>query len=290
VLRTNDIPSLTGKTILVTGASSGIGRAAALRLAAGGATVLVHGRSTSRTSDVARAVGTAPLIADFSRLADVRRLADAVQEQTGQLDAILHNAGGFHKERVLTVDGHESTFQTNYLAPFLLQLSLNRLVVARPGSRVVVTTSSANRIGRVDLDDLEHLKRRYRGFYAYAGTKLLSILFVAELRRRFASTGLIAAAVHPGAVGTRFGAGSLLPEPLYRIPIKKRLLIGLFVSTPEQGAAPLVRLAADPDRRAVDHLYFDRFVPRSPAPQALDAELAVAVWERSLAMVQRWLA
>lgn len=281
------VPDLTGKTMLVTGASSGIGRAAALALAGAGAAVLVHGRSATRTAEVAAAVGTGPLVADFARLADVRRLADAVRERTGRLDAILHNAGGFHRARVVTGDGHESTFQINYLAPFLLQSLLNDLVLAAPEARVVVTTSTASRIGRVDLDDLEYETRRYRGFAAYADAKLLSVLLVRELRRRFAGTGVTAVSVHPGAVATHFGAGSLLPRSLYRIPIRKSLLIGFFVATPEQGAEPLVWLATSLDREAVDGLYFDRFVRRSPAPQADDPDLARALWDRSEATLLR---
>jgi NAD(P)-dependent dehydrogenase (short-subunit alcohol dehydrogenase family) len=286
-----DLPDLKGKTILVTGASSGIGRAAALKLAGAGATVLAHGRSADKTAEVARSLGTEPLVADFARLAEVRRLAETVLLRAHRLDAVLHNAGGFHRKRMVTEDGHESTFQTNYLAPFLLQVLLNDLSVGTPGSRVVVTTSVASRLGRVDLDDLDHSRRPYRGFTAYADTKLQNILFVRELRRRLAPTSTTAAAVHPGAVGTAFGAGSLLPRLLYRVPIKKRLLIGYFVATPEEGAEPLVWLATSPDRESVNGLYFDRFARRdAPSPAADDPELARCLWERSHALVHDWVA
>ncbi len=233
--RSIELPDLTGRTILVTGASSGIGQAAALRLAGAGATVLAHGRSAQKMAEVTRATGTEPLLADFARLAEVRRLADGVLQRTGRLDAVLHNAGAFYKRRIATEDGHESTFQTNYLAPFLLQSLLNDLVVATPDSRVVVTTSVASRRGGVDLDDLEHSNGRYRPFHAYATTKLQGILFAMELRRRLAATTTAVTAVHPGAVATHFGAGSLLPRFLYRMPIRKELLIGYFVSTSEAG-------------------------------------------------------
>lgn len=281
---------LKGKTILVTGASSGIGRAAALRLAGAGATVLAHGRSAEKTEELARAIGTEPLVADYSRLAEVRRLADRVRQGTERLDAVLHNAGGFWRRRTLTEDGHEATFQTNHLAPFLLQLLLNDLVLRTPHSRVIVTTSVASRFGRVDLDDLDYSRCRYRGFSAYATTKLQNILFAKELSRRYAGSTAAATSVHPGAVGTNFGAGSLLPHFVYRLPIRKSLLIGCFVSTPEKAAEPLLWLATKHDREHADRHYFDRFVPRRPpSRQADDPDLARGLWERSEALVQRWM-
>lgn len=287
---TLSLPDLTGKTFLVTGASSGIGRAAALRLARAGATVLAHGRSPRRMAEVTAVLGGEPLLADFARLAEVRRLADEVRERTGRLDAILHNAGAYHRTRTLTEDGHESTFQTNYLASFLLQMLLNDLVLAAPGSRVVVTTSVAARVGRVDLADLEHASSPYRPFHAYGTTKLLSILFVRELRRRFAGRGVTATSVHPGPVGTNFGAGSLFPHFMYRIPIRKELLIGYFVCTAEEGAEPLLWLATAPSRDVADGLYFNRFTGRRPpSPLGDDAQLARALWARTEEMVQEWI-
>jgi NAD(P)-dependent dehydrogenase (short-subunit alcohol dehydrogenase family) len=259
-------------------------------LAVAGATVLVHGRSAEKTTGLARSIGTEPLIADFARLAEVRRLADSVLQETDHLDAILHNAGAFYRRRTLTEDGYESTFQTNYLAPFLLQLLLYDLVLETPGSRIVVTTSVASRWGRVDLSSLDHSKGFYRPFFTYATTKLENILFVRELRRRLAGTTVTATAVHPGAVATNFGAGSMLPRFLYRIPIRKDLLVGYFVSTPEQGAEPLVWLATAPDLGCANGLYFDRFVPtRPPSLQGNNPKLARELWERSEQMVRKWI-
>jgi len=302
-----DLPDLAGRTILVTGASSGIGRAAALRLAGAGATVLGHGRSPQKMAEVARAAevagagGIEPLTADFTRLSEVRGLADHVLRRTERLDGILHNAGAFYRKRVLTEDGYESTFQTNYLAPFLLQLLLGDLVARTPDSRVVVSTSVAARLGRVDLDHLGRPRGCYRPFLAYATTKLLDILFVQELRRRLAGTSASAIAVHPGAVATNFGAGSLLPRFLYRIPIRKELLIGYFVSTPEQGAEPLVwqltRSERDSGERAHEErdrgksLYFRRFAPKRPPSRRVDdPDLARDLWERAEGMVDEWIA
>lgn len=291
-VRSIELPDLTGKTALVTGASSGIGRAAALRLAAAGATVLAHGRSAHRLGELARHLGTEPLPADFARLKEVRELAHQVLQRTGRLDMILHNAGTFHKTRVLTEDGHEATFQTNYLAPFLLQSLLQGLQMRTPGSRVVITTSVASHIGRVALDDLDYTRRPYRGFRAYADTKLMNIIFAAELRRRFAPLGFsIATAVHPGAVASSFGCGSMLPRFLYRIPIRKELLIGFVVRTPEKGAEPLLwRVACGNGPSSADCIYFRRFrCARPPSPQGDDPYLAQELWTRSAELVERWM-
>ena len=285
------LPDLTGKTFLVTGASSGIGRVVAQRLAGAGATVLAHGRSAEKLVALARSTGAEPLLADFSRLAEVRRLACDVLERTDYLHAILHNAGAFHRKRRLTEDGHEATLQTNYLGPFLLQSLLHDLVSQTQGSRVVVTTSVAARLGRLDLKDPDRADHPYRPFRAYATTKLMGILFARELRRRLAEAGAnaTAAAVHPGAVKTDFGAGSMLPRFLYRMPVRKELLIGYFVATAEQGAEPLVRLAAASQEEVAQSIYFDRFVPgKPPTPLADDPELARALWERSEGMVRSW--
>lgn len=285
-----DLPDLTGRTILVTGASSGIGRIASLRLAEAGATVLPHGRSRERTEQVARTIGSEPLVADFARLTDVRRLADTVLSRVGRLDAILHNAGGLVTRRTLTEDGHELTFQVNYLAPFLLQRLLTDLVLKTPGSRVIVTSSAASLVGRVNTDDLDGLTGRYRAFLTYATTKLEGILFVRELSRRLAGTTTTAVAVHPGAVATSFGAGSMFPGIFYRIPIKKYLVIGCFIATAEEGAEPLLRLATMPRPESANGLYFSRHSPNGrTSPQADDPELARRLWERSEAMVKKWL-
>lgn len=284
------LPDLTGRTVLVTGAGSGIGRAAALQLAAAGATVLVHGRSPERLAEVARTVGTDPLQADFAKLSDVRRLADGVRARTECLHAILHNAGAFHRSHALTEDGHERTFQTNYLASFLLQMLLNDLLLRASHSRVVVTSSVAARLGTVNLEDLELTTRPYRPFFSYATTKLLGILFVRELRRRLSGAGVRAVAVHPGPVGTNFGSGSLFPDFMYRIPIRKKLLIGYFVCTAAEGAEPLVWSAAAPDRESVDGLYFSRFTPRRPpSPLADDPDLAQRLWMQTERMLQPWI-
>ncbi|MCL5735247.1 MAG: SDR family NAD(P)-dependent oxidoreductase [Actinobacteria bacterium] len=279
------VPDLSGKVVLVTGASSGIGRAAALRLAASGATVLVHGRSRERTVEVAQAVGAKPLIADFARLDAVSGLAGAVRQATNRLDVVLHNAGALVPRRTITPDGHELTFQGNHLAAFLLQLLLHDLIVGTPGSRVIVTSSAANNSGRVIPEDLDGEWARYRPFHIYATSKLENILFARELGRRLANTSTVAMAVHPGSVATAFGAGSVVPGVFYRIPGKR-----LYLLSPESGAAPLVWAATTPDVKDSSGTYFDRFKPHGKtSPQADDSSLARELWQRSVRMVDQWL-
>lgn len=280
-----ELPDMTGRTVLVTGASSGIGREAARRLAAAGAIVLVHGRSPERTAAVAGEIGSEPLVADFARLDEVRAFADKVIARTDRLDVMLHNAGALVGRRTVTPDGHELTFQANHLAPFLLQHLLEPLIVATPGSRIVVVASRANRRGHLDLDDLDRRRGRYHAFAAYAASKLENILFVRELSRRLANTGTSSIAVHPGDVATAFATGSLFPGVFYKLPIK-----GLYLIGAEEGAAPLLALAGMPDPRPADGLYYDRFKPRGKtARQADDPESARGLWERSEAMVRGWL-
>jgi NAD(P)-dependent dehydrogenase (short-subunit alcohol dehydrogenase family) len=283
--RSGGLPDMSGKTILVTGASSGIGRVAARRLAAAGATVLVHGRSPERTARIAGEVGTRPLVADYARLENVRALAESVLALTTRLDIVMHNAGALVGHRTETPDGHELTFQTNHLAPFLMQRLLEPLIVATARSRIIVVASKANRRGHVDLDDLDSRKGRYHPLRVYSTTKLENILFVRELSHRLAGTGTHSVAVHPGDVATAFGAGSLFPGIFYRIPIKR-----LYLIAPEQGAEPLVHLAGMPDPGSVDGLYYDRLEPRGKtARQADDPELARSLWERSEEMLRPWL-
>jgi NAD(P)-dependent dehydrogenase (short-subunit alcohol dehydrogenase family) len=279
------LANLGGKVVLVTGASSGIGEAAAVRLASAGARVLVHGRSPARTAAVAARVGTDPFVADFSRLDDVRNLAQRVKEVTNRLDVVIHNAGALIPERIVTENGHELTFQGNHLAGFLLQALLKDLVIGAAGARIIVTSSSANLRGHIDLEDLDRNLSPYHAFAAYAATKLENILFVRELSRRLAGTGVVSVAVHPGAVATRYGTGTVFPGAFMQLPVSRVALVSA-----ETGAEPLVRLAAMLDLRQADGLYYRRFRPRGrTSRQADDPALARGLWERSEEMVKAWM-
>ena len=273
---------MAGRTVLVTGASDGIGAEAARVLAGKGATVLVTGRSADKLRPVAEAVGTEPLVADFSRLDDVRRLAAEVRERTPKLDVLLNNAGGTFAPSKRTHDGHEPNFQVNHLAPFLLTNLLHDRLAAAGSSLVVNTSSIGNLVGKVVLDDLDHEHRRARELTAYGTGKLMNIVFTRGIAQRWSSDGIVSVAVHPGPVGSSFGRDSWLVGLAYRSPLKRLATI----SVPD-GAAPLIALAergADP---AVDGRYFSRFTPDGrERGQASDQAVIDGLWERSAALVR----
>ncbi|MCW2816714.1 MAG: short-chain dehydrogenase [Nocardioides sp.] len=272
---------MTGRTVLVTGASDGIGAEAARVLADRGATVLVTGRSAAKLQPVADAIGTEPLVADFSRLADVRRLAEEVAGRVDTLDVLLNNAGGTFKPSQLTHDGHEPNFQVNHLAPFLLTTLLRPQLAAAGSSLVINTSSIGNLMGKVVLDDLDHERRRAIEFPAYGTGKLMNIVFTRGIAQRWADDGIMSTAVHPGPVGSSFGRDSWIVGLLYRSPLKKLATI----SVPD-GAAPLVMLAergADPE---INGRYFSRFsIDGRENKQAHDQAIIDGLWERSEALV-----
>ncbi len=270
---------MTGKTVVITGASDGIGAAAAKLLHARGANVIVVGRSLEKTTAVAKAVGTKPITADFTDLASVRNAAKAILKTCPQIDVLINNAGGLWPERIVTDDGHEQTFQVNYLAPFLLTNLLHDRLAASKG-RIINTSSRANTAGQVDLDDLDSAKS-YRAFNVYGTTKLENILFTQELSRRWGSEGITAASVHPGVVATQFGRDSKLTSLFYQ-GLARHVL-----RSPEKGADTIVWLASTTPGKDWQNggYYADRKPGKQLNPQANDADLASALWDRSLALL-----
>lgn len=216
-------------------------------------------------------------MADFSRLDDVRRLADAILARHGRIDVLANTAGGIFSRQMFTVDGHEMTFQVNYLAPFVLtRLLLDRLAEA-PEARVIFTGSVMYRKGRIDLDDLNSTHGRYRSMAAYGASKLAILLFTRELARRTRGTGVIASAFHAGVVASDAMRDNPSMHALMRSPLAR-----VFLKTPEQGAEPLIRLATMPDPQSVGGVYFHRLKPEEQRnTQATDTELARRLWERS---------
>ena len=268
---------MNGKTIVITGASSGIGAIAARRLSEQGWDVAVVGRNPSRTTAVAASVTGTPFFADYDSLDEVRRLAGELLERYPSIDMLANNAGGLVSKRGVSADGHERTFQHNHLAPFLLtELLLPRLLASQ--ARVISTSSVANTFAALKLDDLEFRTRPwFGGWRAYGTSKLMTILFTRELARR---TGIEAYAFHPGYVATEFGAGSLLVK-FGAIASGGRLGISA-----EQGAAPLVHLASVGEVAAPNGTYFDGLTPNGRMHRlAADDQLAAQLWERSATLV-----
>ena len=273
--------SMAGRTVLVTGASDGIGAETARVLAERGATVHVTGRSADKLRPVAETVGTEPLIADFSRLDDVRRLAREVAERVDRLDLLMNNAGGTFAPKDRTPDGHEPNFQINHLAPFLLTNLLRPQLKAAGSSLVVNTSSIGNLMGRIVLDDLDYERRRAIEFPAYGTGKLMNIVFTRGIAQRWTGDGIMSVAVHPGPVGSSFGRDSWIDGLLYRSPLNRFATI----SVPD-GAAPLVALAERGPDPTLNGRYYSRFqADGRESRQAHDQAIIDGLWQHSAELV-----
>ncbi|MFY1632576.1 SDR family NAD(P)-dependent oxidoreductase [Solwaraspora sp. WMMB335] len=266
------------KTIVITGASDGIGAAAARQLHANGHRVVIVGRSPRKTRAVAGELGVDCHVADFARLDDVRRLAADLHAAYPRIDVLANNAGGVFGDHAKTVDGVEKTFQVNHLAPFLLtKLLLDKLIASRAS---VIQTSSvgARLVGRLVIDDLEH-DRDFTPERAYGTAKLANILFTRELHARFHDQGISGAAFHPGNVASSFGAKS---DSLTGRIARNRLARVFFVS-PEKGADQLVWLAEGaPGKDWHSGVYYEKRKPaRRVNKQSTDNALAHEFWNRT---------
>ncbi len=278
---------LTGRTCMVTGATNGIGRAAALALARRGASVVLVGRSRERgeqtLEEVRRASGrddATLLLADLSSQAEIRSLAAAFLATGRPLHVLLNNAGVVNLRREETVDGIETTFAVNHLAYFLLtELLLERLRESAP-ARVVNVASDAHASagGRLDFDDLMS-RRSYSLMRVYGKSKLANILFTRELARRLEGTGVTANCLHPGFVGSNFARNN------GAIAAVVMTLVRPFARSPEKGAETAVYLCASPEVEGVSGAYFQDCRRRDPKPFARNDEDAKRLWELSARMV-----
>jgi NAD(P)-dependent dehydrogenase (short-subunit alcohol dehydrogenase family) len=280
---------MSQRTIVITGASDGIGAAAARALSRAGERVVVVGRSPENTQAVAKELDADYFVSDFADLSQVRELAAALRSNYPRIDVLANNAGGIMGRRELTADGYEKTFQVNHLAPFLLTTLLMDVLMASQAS-VINTASAANGFGKLDLADLDS-SRNYSTNRAYGTAKLANILFTSELHRRFGADGTSAegstaeittAAFHPGVVATNFAAESTSP---FRHAYKT--ILNRFLLTSEQGADTLVWLATSkPGEDWVSGAYYAKRALAKANKQAYDASLARELWDRSEQMVR----
>jgi NAD(P)-dependent dehydrogenase (short-subunit alcohol dehydrogenase family) len=270
---------MTARTIVITGASDGIGASAARTLAKAGERIVVVGRSDAKTQSVAEEINADFFVSDFADLSQVRTLAAELKAKYPRIDVLVNNAGGIMGNRELTVDGHEKTFQVNHLAPFLLTTELMDVLAASKASDVN-TSSAANGYGKLENDDLD-AARKYSTSRAYGTAKLANILFTTELHHRFHAAGISTAAFHPGGVATNFAAESTSPFRFVYKSFLKRLML-----TPEQGADTLVWLATTtPGEDWISGAYYAKRALAKANKQAYDASLARQLWERSAEMV-----
>ena len=276
--------AMEGRTVVITGANSGIGREGARALLAAGAEVVMVCRNRDKAeearADVTRSSGNdraQVVLCDLASLADIRRAAAELLERFPKIHVLVNNAGLMNTERHETVDGHEATFAVNHLAPMLLTHLLRERLVASSPARVVTVSSGMHWTGTVDLDDLES-KRRYSQFPVYASTKLMNVLFTRELARRLVGTGVVANAMHPGLVNTNFGPQKgvmKLLQPLSRP----------FGISAAEGADTMVWLASATEVAEVSGEYFAKRKIAMSSPRSKDMELARRLWDVSARLV-----
>jgi retinol dehydrogenase-14 len=281
-----DRTPMAGKIVLVTGGTSGIGKATARGLASLGAHVAITGRDRDRVEAVAVEIRGAtgnPRVdafgADLSSQGEVRRLAAEVLDSYPRLDVLINNVGGFWATRHVTVDGLDRTFAVNHLAAFLLtDLLLDRLKASAP-SRVVTVSSGAQSMGTLDFEDLQG-ERIYSGQTAYNQSKLASVMFTYELARRLDGTGVTATVLHPGVVNTAFGAED--PSRIFKLIVP---FVRPFMKTPEQGAATSIYLASSSAVEGITGRYFANRKPKRSNERSYDAEAASRLWRVSAGLV-----
>lgn len=281
-MTTDATKPLQGKTCVMTGASSGLGLAGAVELAARGARLVLVARNPARADDALRAIHArtphAPVEivrGDLARLAEVRDAADAILARCPEIHLLWNNAGVMKLRRELTADGFEAMFGVNHLAYFVMTGRLLDRLRATPGSRIVSTASEAHRFGgALDFDDLQG-ERSFGTFKSYGRSKLCNILWTRELARRLDGSGVTANCFHPGGVATRLGQTDASWTRLVG------RVIGLFMLTPEQGASSGVFLATAPAVANVSGRYFAKSREKKPAAYAQDDAAARRLWDVS---------
>jgi NAD(P)-dependent dehydrogenase (short-subunit alcohol dehydrogenase family) len=278
---------MKGKTIVATGATSGIGEAGVLELAGTGARIVLVARDQSRADATMRkleakapGLGHRVHLADLSSMAETRRVGSTIAASEPRIDVLINNAGAMFGARRVTPEGLEQTFALNHMSYFTLTEALRERLVASAPARIVSTASAAHQGASLDFDDLQSASG-YSGFKVYGRSKLANILFTRELARRLAGTGVTANCLHPGVVATRFGdssggwAGRLIP------------LLRPFFLSPEKGADTIVYLASSPEVEKTSGEYFVKRKIAERSAAARDDAAAKRLWEASQKLASR---
>jgi NAD(P)-dependent dehydrogenase (short-subunit alcohol dehydrogenase family) len=269
---------MRGKTVVITGATSGIGQVAAIRLAEQGARIVFTARDAGRAdatlAKLAKANGTAEHVAhlaDLSLLAEQKRVAGEIAAEP-RIDVLINNAGALFNHRIQTADGLEMTFALNHMSYFTITSLLLDKLKATPGARIVSTSSRAHRRAKLDFDDLQ-ARRNFRGFQVYGRSKLCNILFTRALAKRLAGSGVTANCLHPGFVATRFGdqSGGFLQRA---VAVGKSLI----AISEEDGAKTIIYLASSPDVALTSGEYFNECKVETPTREAQDDADAERLW------------
>jgi len=273
--------AMKDKVVMITGANSGIGKAASLALAKMDATVVMVARSKER-GEAAKAEiikesqnnSVDLLLADLSSIESVQQLATEFQRKYSKLHVLVNNAGLFNRKRHVTTDGYENTFATNYLAPFLLtNLQLALLKDSAP-SRIINVSSVGHYNGHINFDDL-NLEKEYGGWKAYGQSKLALVLFTHELAKKLQGSGVTVNAVHPGTVATNIWSRPFGPAGFITALPK------LFMASPEKGAETIVYLASSSDAQSLSGEYLEKLKVKRSSEESYDEEIAQRLWDVS---------
>jgi NAD(P)-dependent dehydrogenase (short-subunit alcohol dehydrogenase family) len=273
--------TLGGKYVLVTGATSGMGKVTARRLAEQGATVVIAGRNAEKTQYTAQEIqkqvphgAVRSLTADLTSLAQVRALAQAYRDAYPRLDTLIHNAGGMFGKRQLSDDGLEMTFALNHFAPFLLTSLLLDTLKASAPARIVIVASAQHAGKQVPFEDMTH-EKGYKPLQVYAESKLMAIMFTYALARRLQGTNVTANTLHPGVVATNFGkdAGGMWPAMF--------TVLAPFELSPEKGAQTALYLASSPEVADVSGEYFVKSKPARSSKESYDVAAQERLWTLS---------
>lgn len=273
---------MDGKVSIITGATSGVGYHAARRLAKGGASLVLVCRNAVKAEKLRNELfhtynsKAEIVVADFSRLSDVRKAAEFILEKYQRIDVLINNAGLHRTTRILTDEGFETVFCVNHLASYLFtRLLLERLIKNAP-TRIIQVNSEGHRFGGLDLDDLTWSRRHYKGLQGYGASKVAQLLTVWELADLLEGAGVTINAMHPGAVRTNIGMDN---GPLYRW--SQRLFVRPLLAKAKISGEAIFYLAAAPEMQNVSGRFFNRTVEESPMPHALDRALGKRVWRIS---------
>ncbi len=270
---------MQGKTVVITGGTSGIGQVAAETLAKMGARVVLVARSAnrggaaiSRLREIAPDANHSVYYGDLSRLAEIRRVGKEIAAAETRIDVLLNNAGAMFGERQVTEDGLELTFATNHLSYFVMTHLLSERLITSAPSRVINTSSHAHYRGIMDFENLQY-EQDYKAFPAYSRSKLCNVLFTRVLARRLAGTGVTANSLHPGFVNTRFGdeSGGSMARIIG--------LMKIFAISPKKGAETIIYLASSHDEAKSNGLYFYKCKPVEPSKLAQDDAVADRLWQ-----------
>ena len=273
---------MEGDTVVVSGGTDGIGRVAAEQLARTAAHVLITGRSTEKARAVMEGINEAAgadrassVILDLSSPSSVRRAAAEILERCQRIDVLINSAGVQLGQRQETTEGYEVVWATNHLGPFLLtNLLLDRIVASAP-ARIIIISSSAQRMEHIDFEDL-HLVSRYTMMKAYAQSKLANVMFTRSLAARLKNSGVTVNALHPGLIAT-----SILREIRGPMGMMSALLLRVFASPPEVGAKRVIYLATSPDVVGVTGEYFEKDTVAKLNPETLDEAVVERLWNLS---------